>query len=147
MISAIDLLPDKVEHCTVCPNLSPWKRFPNDVHGNLRCQAMIVSESHGGRSVKKGNFWHGASGDRIRKALSECNKHLEDGFYLTDIAKGHPANDRKSKASEISNFKRSLEREIQSLKPKCILVFGETALRYFMDHFTPKRDFGFSSLL
>jgi len=68
-------------------------------------------------------------------------------LYLTDAVKCGPPKNRKPTPVEISNCKRFLDSEIQTPKPKYIIVFGKIALRYFMEHYSPKTEFNFSSML
>lgn len=144
----INLLLDEVEQCKKCPNLAPWRKFSNNVHGNLNSSAMIVAEAPSDKSLREGRFWSGASGQRIRNVLSEFDMQLER-FYLTDTVKcGPPDNRRRTPTNdEISNCKHFLRKEIEIIKPNHIMVFGRTALRYFLENFTPNIKFTFSSML
>lgn len=120
----IKTLFEDVNRCQRCPNLVPWGKFPSDTHGRLNASAMIVSEAPGTRSLRRGKFWRGQAGQRIRKVLSEFNVTIEDVFYLTDIVKCGPPNDRTPTREEINNCKDYFTREIAILNPKYILVFG-----------------------
>jgi uracil-DNA glycosylase family 4 len=146
METNIENLLAEVSKCNLCPKLNPWKKFPADVHGNTKSNFMIVSEAPGSKSIQRGNFWKGQAGLRIRKILSEFNANLEDIFYLTDIVKCCPPENRTPLPDEIENCKQYLQAEIQTLKPKYIIVFGRVALEYFLSNYNSTPPFHFNSM-
>jgi DNA polymerase len=142
----VDHLLKKISECKKCPKLEPWSKFPSNVHGNRNSSAMIVSEAPGTKSIRRGKFWRGQAGQRIRKILTGFSFELEDIFYLTDTIKCCPPNDRTPFPDELENCRDFLNREIQILKPKYIVVFGKVALLYFLSNFVPKTPFIFKSM-
>ena len=148
-VKQIKALLTEVSKCKKCPNLKPWNRFPDNAHGKLNSNAMIVSAAPGTKSLQQGKFWSGQAGQRIRKILSNCNGELEDMFYLTDTVKCGLPNDRKPSVPEVSSCKEYLTREITILNPRYILVFGKVAFQYFVgltDNFKPKQRFAFTGM-
>lgn len=144
-------LKDKVQPCDICPNLNPWRKFAIGTNGDESSSVMLVGEQPSENSINytKNNkpdpkFWVGQNGQRIRNILATCNgignTKLEDIFYLTDIVKCCPPKQRKPAIEEINNCKDFLRREIEILKPKYILVFGEISFQYFIDNYMPSPD-------
>lgn len=137
---------EEAARCKRCPELRPWRKFPTKAHGNLDSLAMIVSEAPGIKSLRHEKFWMGQAGQRIRKVLSGYEVKLEDVFYLTDILKCGPPDNRKPRQNEINNCGDFLTREIEIIQPKHIVVFGGVALRYFLERFVPRSPFEFHSM-
>lgn len=116
--------------CTKCKTIEGYRQFPINTHGNRQSKAMIIGEAPGKASLENGRFWIGAGGKLIRSVLLEItNKSLEEIFYLTDIVKCWPGDNRKPKANEIKNCFDFLREEIDCLSPKYILIFGAKAYK------------------
>lgn len=133
----ISNLHDQISNCTECFSLRPWEKFSSNSHGNFNSKAMIISEAPGGVSFKNGKMWLGNGGIRLRNILRklDSNLHLEDLFYMTDVVKCHPPNNRDPNQKEIQKCADFLSKEIEIIKPSIIISFGRFALDYLAVHF------------
>jgi len=132
----IDEILDEISACRKCSQLEPWKKFDSYAHGNKYSKFMLVSEAPGKRAIDKMKYWSGVSGNKIRNILRELTNHeLDELFYFSDIVKCLPPKNRTPKANEIEECKSYLRKEIDSLKPASIIVFGNKALEFFLSNY------------
>lgn len=117
-----------VQNCLKCQTLSPHEKFSHKWKGNIDASAMILSEAPGRKSIDKQKMWAGSTGKRLRNILSPLGYTLEEIFYMTDVIKCLPENNRDPFEEEIKNCQHFLKNEIEILKPKYILSFGRFAL-------------------
>ncbi len=80
-------------------------------------------------------MWTGSSGSRLRNILRKLGYNLEDIFFITDVVKCLPPNNRDPFTNEIANCTHFLEKEITLIKPKYILSFGRYALDFLSKRF------------
>lgn len=154
---------NEVKSCQKCSTIIGYKKFPKASHGKTDSEFMLVSEAPGKKSIDKENeseikYWIGTGGKLLRSTLMKANeeleevktnnskdaltnKELEDIFYLTDIVKCWPnkkdenniLKNRKPNDLELTNCSPFLKREIETLKPKLILSFGEPSTKYLLN--------------
>lgn len=126
----------EISECQKCNALDDWDKFNANSHGDINSKYMIISEAPGKRSIENHRYWTGAAGTRIRNVLSEVSKYeLEDLFYLTDIVKCCPPNNRTPSVREISECKGYLKREIEIINPKLIISFGSKVLEFLLKNY------------
>lgn len=159
MSEKINNILNEVKKCEMCKTISGYKKFPLKSHGNTDSEYMLVSEAPGKMSIDKKDesaikYWMGTGGKLLRSSLAKANreleetktnnvskevvtnKELEDIFYLTDIVKCWPNENKKNRKpskSEITSCSPFLKREIEDLKPKLILSFGEPSTKYLLN--------------
>lgn len=126
-----------VKNCKICKTLTPWKKFNHKWKGSISAKAMIISEAPGSNSIDNEKMWSGASGQRIRNILRGIGYNVEDLFFLTDVVKCLPENNRDPLKDEIKNCTHYLQKEIEILKPKYILSFGRFALDFLAKLYKP----------
>ena len=130
-----DLL-KKVHKCETCKTLYPNKKFSMTSHGNVNSKFILVSEAPGKDSLDKDKYWSGVSGKQLRSCVPK-GYELEDLVYLTDIVKcwpkGKNGKNRTPLPNEVNNCAAFLEQEIDILKPKLILSFGNLASSFLLN--------------
>jgi len=132
----IDKILDEIGACRKCNGLEPWKKFEGHAHGNKYSKFKLISEAPGEMAIGRMRYWSGVSGTKIRNILRELtNYELEEFFYFSDIVKCLPPNNRTPRANEIEKCKSYLRKEIDSLKPTSIIVFGNEALKFFINNY------------
>ena len=132
----MDNLFNEIKKCQKCNNLEPWTKFNSNSHGNINSKYMLISEAPGTISIENQRYWTGISGIRIRNLLSEVSEYeLEDLFYLTDIVKCYPPNNRTPNVHEINECKDYLKREIEIIRPKLIISFGSKVLKFMLSNY------------
>lgn len=152
MLEIIEDILNDIKKCGSCETINDYKKFPCISHGKVDSEYMLVSEAPGKNSVEGGKYWIGAGGKLLRILLDEANKaleenkinhELEDIFYLTDIVKCWPNQNKKNRKpidAEIINCSPFLTREIEALNPKLILSFGVPSSEYLLDRKITMRD-------
>lgn len=122
-----------IGNCNRCLELYPWTKFDSKSHGNHTSRLMIVSEAPGKESISKQQYWYA---NILRTVLQDTYGYdLEDVFYLTDIVKCCPSDNRRPKPEEIRNCANYLLSEIQLINPTVILILGKEALNFFIKHY------------
>jgi len=89
---------------------------------------MLVGEAPGADEVTEGRPFVGASGKKLRAALTELGLDA-DSTYITNVVKIRPPNNRTPKPEEISDFLDLLRAEIHEIRPKRILALGNIAFQ------------------
>ena len=117
--------------------LKPWKKFSPSAHGKSCAKAIIQSEAPGQKSISRSRkkMWTGSGGNKLRKTLKIFDHQLEDIFYITDVVKCQPPNDRDPTPTEIDNCSSFIRREIEIKTPEIILSFGRYALDFLSKNY------------
>jgi len=102
--------------------------------GPSPAKVMLVGEAPGLREDDVGKPFQGASGKLLEKMISSAQEKYKrkigrGKIYITNICKCRPPGNRTPKASEIKACKPFLEKEINEVKPKYVLLLGATALK------------------
>jgi len=115
----------EVENCQRCHLYKKRKKvvFGN---GNFDSKLMIIGEAPGKEEDERGIPFVGRAGKLLRKVLKEAG--LKE-FYITNVVKCRPPDNRTPLKKEVESCLPFLERQIAILKPKIILVLGNTALK------------------
>ncbi len=103
--------------------------------GNLDSNLMIIGEGPGKEEDEKGTPFVGKAGQLLNKMLSAIKIHRKD-VYITNVVPWRPPNNRTPTDSEILEFLPFLQKQIEILKPKFILLLGATATKAILS--TPK---------
>lgn len=95
--------------------------------GNKKNKLMIVGGAPGFEDDMEGGAFFGPLGE----LLNECLEYAgidRSGIYITNAVKCRPLGDKKPTAKQINACRYWLEKEIEEIQPKAILVLGATAL-------------------
>ena len=109
---------------------------PNDA------KIMLIGEGPGADEEKQGRPFVGRAGKLLRGLLEKA------GFdpakvYITNVVKFRPPDNRKPTPSEIESCAAYLQEEITEIKPKVIVLLGDTALKALLgDNYFVTRDNG-----
>ena len=126
----------KIYDCQKCSTINGYNKFSIKAHGNLKANAILVSEAPGKVSlIENEKYWVGAGGKILRQILP-IDKELEDIFYLTDIVKCWPNEKNENRTpneNEINNCSHFLKTEIEKLKPKIIISLGNIASSFLLN--------------
>lgn len=100
--------------------------------GNPNARLMVVGEAPGANEEREMRPFVGASGRIVDECLAAAGMDRSE-VYVTNVVKVRPPENKIHRLSElgveISNFLPQLWREIEEVKPNCILALGNTALR------------------
>lgn len=87
---------------------------------------MIIGEAPGAEEERFGRPFIGTSGRLLNEAIEAAGGKREE-FYITNVYKLRPPNNRPPTDSEIDEHTPILEREYYDVDPRYVLLLGRTA--------------------
>jgi DNA polymerase len=88
---------------------------------------MFIGEAPGAKEDELGRPFVGRSGQLLTKLIESIGLSREDVF-ITSILKSRPPNNRKPKSDEVAACMGYLDRQIEIINPKVIVLLGGTAI-------------------
>ena len=127
-------LKELVKECSECVSCSLSKTRTNVVvgKGNEKANLVIIGEGPGEQEDKSGLPFVGRAGKMLDTALAAVNIDPLEDCYITNIVKCRPPNNRKPTASESDACMPWLNKQIELLSPKIIVLAGSTATESFL---------------
>ena len=102
------------------------ERFvPGD--GPASCDVMVIGEAPGADEDRELRPFVGRAGRVLNEALAEVGLPRES-VYITNVVKRRPPNNRPPTPEEIESHLDYLIGEIQCMRPRFVLLLGNTAL-------------------
>ena len=122
------------KECIECVSCSLSKTRTNVVvgKGNEKANLVIIGEGPGEQEDKSGLPFVGRAGKMLDSALAAVNIDPLEDCYITNIVKCRPPNNRKPTASESDACMPWLNKQIELLSPKIIVLAGSTATESFL---------------
>jgi len=96
--------------------------------GPRNAKIMFIGEAPGAEEEKEGRPFVGRAGRLLTKLLEEINIKRKD-VYITNVVKIRPRGNRRPNRKEINYWKPYLLKEIKLIKPKIIVLLGNTAVQ------------------
>jgi uracil-DNA glycosylase len=120
-----------IGNCTRCPL---WEGRTKIVHstGNLNADLMFVGEAPGADEDAKGEPFVGRAGQLLNKIIEAIGMRREDVF-IGNINRCRPPGNRTPTLPEAHTCRPFLIREIAVVRPKIIVVLGNTATQNLLD--------------
>ena len=103
---------------------------PTLAEGYSDVDIMFVGRNPGQTELESGIPFSGASGDHIDTLLETCGLTRRD-VWITNVCKCHSENNRPLTIGEIGACSGYLQAEVDLLKPKLIITFGNEAMSLF----------------
>lgn len=128
---------NKVTHCNKCDICLFNRSTPVWGHGNEQASVMFVGEAPGGTERRVGIPFVGAAGKALRRIL-DLYGFDSSNTYITNVVKCRPPNNRTPELIEIINCIPLLYAELMIVKPKIVVLLGNTALHTFTNDFSLK---------
>ena len=128
---SLSLLAEKINKCKACPL---WKARINAVPGEgpSKAKIMIIGEAPGRKEDEQGRPFVGLAGKRLNKLL-EKNRIDRKNVFITNVVKCRPPENRvPTEAESKICIKLYLNKQINLIKPKLIILLGETASNNFL---------------
>lgn len=127
MVSLFSLAED-IRKCTACPLYkNTTLAVPGD--GPKDAKIMLIGEAPGEAEDRQGLPFIGKSGKLLEKMLGVA-KLNRNQVFITNTVKHRPPQNRAPNAGEIKVCKELwLDKQIEILKPKLIVVLGAVALK------------------
>ena len=120
----------EVNGCTKCPlSLSRTKAVPGE--GPPGTRVVIIGEGPGRNEDFEGRPFVGAAGRELERLLMDAGLK-RDGVYITNVVKCRPPDNRRPTSSEADACDPFLRRQLDLIKPKVVVLLGDSALKRFL---------------
>lgn len=144
MIDTLEKIIDEVRQCEKC-DLCKTRTNTVPGCGNFDSGIMFIGEGPGRNEDEQGRPFVGAAGKVLDSLLESINLRREDVF-ITNVVKCRPPKNRDPLPEEVSACYPFLERQLEIIRPKIIILLGRHAMDRFLpnqkislDHGKPKR--------
>ena len=125
-----------ISHCHDCPLREDTGEYgPTLPQGFSDAEIMIVARNPGETELVQGIPLVGESGVMINDVLYKVGLTRRD-CWITNVNKCHSNKNRKPTEQEIKICSIYLKKEIETIKPKLILVFGNEAMSLLTPYYS-----------
>ncbi|HOD93860.1 MAG TPA: uracil-DNA glycosylase [Clostridia bacterium] len=116
------------KECAECKRCTLWENRKNIVigRGNKSADFMLIGEAPGEEEDRQGRAFVGKAGQLLSMALSAMGIE-DDKYYICNVIKCRPQNNRTPYEEEIESCIQYLDRQIDMVKPKVIVLLGNIA--------------------
>ena len=129
-MSSFDVLVREVHECTRC-TLSGKRTNAVPGEGSLDAEIMFVGEAPGFYEDRDGRPFVGRAGQLLDELLASIGLKREE-VYITNLLKCRPPNNRDPLPGEIEACRPYLDRQIEMIAPKVLVMLGRYSfLRFF----------------
>ena len=135
-MSDFDLLVRQINVCTLC-TLSSKRTNAVPGEGSRTADIMFIGEGPGFHEDRLALPFVGPAGKFLDELLASVGLRRED-VYITNMVKCRPPNNRDPLPGEIAACKTYLDRQIEMIAPKVIVLLG----RYSFARFFPDESIG-----
>lgn len=134
-----------IEECENCNKCKLSETRTNMVlgEGNIHAKLMFVGEAPGADEDRLGKPFVGKAGQLLTKGLTALNLSRDKDYYICNVCKCRPENNRTPLESEAQSCLPYLRNQAALVKPKIIVCLGAIAMKYILgDDFKITRDRG-----
>jgi len=123
-----------IKQCNSCKKCELYKTRTNVVidRGNNAAPLMFIGEGPGRQEDLQGIPFVGAAGELLGLLLDALNIK-EESYYITNIVKCRPPNNRVPLEEEANMCLPYLRSQTSLVRPEIIVCLGSTAMRYVID--------------
>ena len=122
----LETLKGEVSCCTKCPELVANRTQTVFADGSYDADLMLVGEAPGYWEDQKGIPFVGDAGQLLTNILKACGFSRQD-VYIANILKCNPPGNRNPTEQESNNCRIFLDKQIDIVKPKYLLLLGSIA--------------------
>jgi uracil-DNA glycosylase family 4 len=115
-------------NCTLCSLSSNATTVCMNGTGPSSADIMIVGEGPGWNEDRQGTPFVGKAGAALNEMLCEAGFNREE-IFITNAVKCRPPENRDPTAKELKACRQYLADELQTVRPRVVLAFGNHALR------------------
>ncbi|CAM4498576.1 MAG: Type-4 uracil-DNA glycosylase [Legionella sp.] len=131
----LSALANEVAGCTRCP-LHQTRKQTVFFRGSPQAQLMIIGEAPGFYEDQQGRPFVGKAGGLLNQMMRSVNL-FENDFYIANVLKCRPPNNRDPKLEEIMQCSTYLEQQIELIQPDLILALGRFAGQFLLNKPVP----------
>ncbi|HEV2390642.1 MAG TPA: uracil-DNA glycosylase [Nitrososphaerales archaeon] len=129
-VDSLSLVADEVRRCMKCPlSLGRVNAVPGE--GPPHAAVVIVGEGPGRNEDLQGRPFVGAAGKQLDGLLKEAGLARDD-VYITNVVKCRPPENRRPTEAEAQACSPYLQRQIFLLRPRIVVLLGDSALKRFL---------------
>jgi uracil-DNA glycosylase len=129
LTDSLSLVAQEVSACTLCPlSASRTNAVPGE--GPPDAKVMLVGEGPGRNEDLQGRPFVGAAGKGLDSLLAEAGLKREEVF-ICNVVKCRPPENRRPTTEEVEACAPYLDRQIALIRPRIIVLLGDTALKRF----------------
>ncbi|MDP4177788.1 MAG: uracil-DNA glycosylase [Bacillota bacterium] len=133
---------NQCEGCNKC-RLSENRTHVVFGEGNPKAKLMFVGEAPGADEDRLGRPFVGKAGQLLTKGLTSLNLERSRDYYICNICKCRPENNRTPLEDEAISCLPYLRNQAALIKPKIIVCLGAVAMKYIIgEEFKITRDRG-----
>ena len=126
----MDELAVKAEECTLC-GLHETRNRSVFGDGNRRAELMFIGEGPGKDEDEQGGPFVGGAGQLLTKMINAMQFTREE-IYIANIVKCRPPENRNPTDEEAEQCLPYLNRQIDIIRPKVIVLLGAVPLKYLL---------------
>jgi len=122
------------DNCSLCGLYTKVKSPKLDYTGGGRLNALIIGENQGRTEDDRSLQFCGESGQLLREEFADNSLDFEKDFYKVNAVRCRTFSgnaNRTPTKKEIMYCRPMLEKTLQRIKPRFILLFGSTAIESF----------------
>lgn len=121
--------------CNTCNKCELGKNRKNMVFGdgNPKASIMFIGEAPGADEDEQGKPFVGKAGQLLTKGLTALNLVRERDYYICNVCKCRPKNNRTPYDEEALSCLPYLRNQVALVKPKIIVCLGATSMKYVID--------------
>jgi uracil-DNA glycosylase family 4 len=127
----LTVLAQQVAECRRCPELAATRRQTVFGVGPLDADLCFVGEAPGRDEDQQGEPFVGAAGQLLDRIIAACGMKRQEVF-ICNILRCRPPNNRTPTAEEAAHCNEYLERTLELVRPKFLVVLGGTAATYLL---------------
>lgn len=113
------------ELCKTCNSPIPWD-------GNYNAKILVIWEAPGKDEDIQGKPFVWRSGKLLTKILESLDYYRNKDYYITNIVKCRPPNNRDPKPEEIKTCQKYLIEQIKQMKPNIIVTLGRFSFNFLV---------------
>jgi len=130
-IELLEKISKKIEKCNDCI-LSQTRNKTVPGKGNINSPIVFIGEGPGEEEDKTGIPFVGRAGKLLSKIFESVELDRND-FYITNIVKCRPPNNRVPTDQEKNKCSKYLYSQLAIIQPKLIVTLGSTSFAYLLD--------------
>lgn len=127
---SLHLVAEEVRRCERCPlSATRTNAVPGD--GPTDASVVILGEGPGRNEDLQGRPFVGAAGKKLDELLKDAGLERAD-VYITNVVKCRPPENRRPTAAEADACDPYLRRQLSLIRPKVVVLLGDSALKRFL---------------
>lgn len=128
----MDELSREIRNCTKCRlHHNRTNTVPGE--GSLKARIMFIGEAPGADEDRLGRPFVGKAGQLLDKALNALDFYRDKNFYICNICKCRPENNRTPEDDEAEACLPFLRNQVAVIRPKIIVCLGATSAKHIID--------------